>query len=222
MRLVLRMAASIVAMSLGVASASADTIRITSGALVFPSDMHIAIDFAGDGFAFTGSSLRMEMGFSPYQSCLVTACVPGSTLSLHSFGTEQNFRFDAVTYQGRTFTNLSGVDARSSVQLDWNGSLPIPSNFSGGTLTAPFVFSGVFRLTDDEAGVFHAGNLVGSGIATVTFDRYGSPEHPNAFATSAVRFDFADAAPTPEPMSLLLVATGMGVIGVVRRRRRHE
>ena len=224
MRLNLRTAASTAAMLLlGLASASADPVRITSGSFAYPAlPLDIAVDLSGDGFTFTGRALRMGMGFDPYQGCLVPACLPGSTLSLHTFGTEQNYAFVTVTYQGRTFTNFSGIDARSSVVTDWRGSLPIPSNFAGGVLTAPFSFSGVFLLTDEPSGFFQRGELVGSGTATVTLGPYGSPLHPDAFATTAVRFDFADAGPTPEPMSVVLVGTGLcGIVAARWRRARR-
>ena len=214
------LASTAAALIIAVAPAAADPIRITAGALVYPaSPLDISVNLAGDGFAFSGSARRMGMGFDPYQTCIFGDCVPGSTLSLHTFGTEQTYSFDTITYQGRTFTNLSGINARSGIETEWTGSLLIPLNFTGGVLTAPFSFRGIFHLTDDASGSFQTGQLTGSGIATVTFGPNSGNFDPNGFHTTAVRFDFLDTAPTPEPMSLLLVGTGLCGIVATRRRR---
>ena len=57
--------------------------------------------------------------------------------------------------------------------------------------------------------------------ATVTLGRYNPQVDANAFLTQAVRFDFADVAATPEPASMLLVATGVVGLLARRRHRRH-
>jgi PEP-CTERM motif len=222
MRLELRnLMAAAAALVVGVATATAEPIRITSGSLVFPaSPIDIAVELAGDGFAFTGRTGTQQIWLSPYAECLVPACVPGSTLSLQTVGSEATYIFATATYQGQAFDNFGGIDARSGLLTEWTGSLDIPSNFAGGSLSAPFSFAGSFRLTDDGTGSFQRVDLFGSGMATVTFGPYG-PADPNAFGTQSVRFDFADAAPTPEPASLLLLATGLcGVAAASRRRTR--
>jgi hypothetical protein len=208
------------ALVLGVATATAEPIQITSGSLVFPaSPIPITVELAGAGFTFTGRTGTQQIWLSPYSECLVPACLPGSTVSLHTVGTEATYLFATATYQGQSFDNFGGIDARSGLLTEWTGSLELPSNFAGGSLSAPFSFSGVFRLTDDQTGFFQRVDLFGSGIATVTFGPYGSPEYPNAFGTQSVRFDFAEVAPTPEPASLLLLGTGLCAIAAARRRR---
>ena len=208
------------ALVFGVATAAAEPIQITSGSLVFPaSPMPITVELAGAGFTFSGSTGTQQLWLSPYGECLVPACLPGSTVSLHTGGSEATYIFATATYQGQTFDNFGGINAASGLLTEWTGSLELPSNFAGGSLSAPFSFSGVFRLTDDQTGLSQRVDLFGSGIATVTFGPYGSPEHPNAFGTQSVRFDFADVAPTPEPASLLLLGTGLCAIAAARRRR---
>jgi len=220
-RFSLRHVASVAAaLVLGVASATAEPIQITSGSLVFPSSpIPITVELSGAGFTFTGRTGTQQVWLSPYGDCQVPACVPGSTVSLHTVGSEATYIFATATYQGQTFENFGGINARSGLLTEWTGSLELPANFAGGSLSAPFAFSGFFRLTDDQTGLAQRVDLFGSGIATVTFVPYGIPEFPNAFVTQAVRFDFADVAATPEPATLLLLGTGLGAIAAARRRR---
>jgi hypothetical protein len=223
-RLSLRHLASAAAgLVVGVATATAEPIQITSGGLVFPaSPIPITVELAGAGFTFSGSTSTQRIWLSPYGACSVPACVPGSTVSLHTTVSEATSTFATATYQGQTFDNFGGINARSGFLTEWTGSLELPANFAGGPLSAPFSFSGFFRLTDDQTGSVQRVDLFGSGIATVTFRPYGIPEYPNAFITQAVRFDFADVAPTPEPASLLLLGTGLGAIAAARRRRTKD
>lgn len=221
MRLSLRtLASAAVTLAAGAATAAAEPIQITSGSLVFPaSPIPIVVELAGAGFTFTGRTGTQQIWLSPHGDCLVPECLPGSTLSLHTVGSEATYIFATAIYQGQTFDNFGGIDARSGLLTEWTGSLDLPSDFAGGSLSAPFSFSGAFRLTDDQTGFVRQVDLFGSGVATVTFGPYGSPEYPNAFGTQSVRFDFADVAPTPEPASLLLLGTGLCGIAAARRRR---
>jgi hypothetical protein len=207
--------AATVLLSTGTA-AVADTIHITSGALIFPTPGtgSISVDLAGEGFTFTGITAPFSISFSPYESCTVPACVAGGTLDLRTFGTGQTYQSASATYQGVTYGDLVSINATSDISTEWTGSLVFPEGFTGGTLTAPFVFSGRFRPVDSYI------DLTGSGTATLTFGPYGSPLHPDAFATESVRFDFEAAAPTLEPASLILVASGLAGLALRRRRRR--
>jgi hypothetical protein len=153
-RLSLRHLASVAAaLVAGVATATADPIQITSGSLVFPSSpTRLTVELSGAGFTFTGNTGTQQLWLSPYGDCLVPACVPGSTVSLRTAGSEATYGFATATYQGQTFDNFGGINARSGLVTEWTGALELPENFAGGSLSAPFSFSGFFRLTDDQTG----------------------------------------------------------------------
>lgn len=116
-------------------------------------------------------------------------------------------------------------------------SIPRPSNwlsldgstlgmaffdFAGLSITAtpsaapsPFSAAGFFRIVDENGTILFNDNVFGAGTATWGF--LPLPEGGNVVYT--VRYDFSDAAPTPEPTTLLLI--GSGLAGAVLRRRLH-
>lgn len=80
------------------------------------------------------------------------------------------------------------------------------------TSPTPFTFSANFRIVDleDRSLVLFDDVLFGSGMASW---RYA----PGTAHVSEVRYEFSDAAPTPEPTTLLLL--GSGIAGALIRRR---
>jgi hypothetical protein len=201
---------------------AADPIQITSGSLVYtgPPGADISVEMSGAGFAFSGTTRAFSIWFSPYESCLVPECLAGSTLDLRTAGAGPTYVSSTATYDGEVYGGLGGILSVADIYTQWTGSLLIPEGFTGGTLTAPFAFSGYFQYTNDNFMTINKVGLFGSGTATVTFGRYNPQVDPNALLTQAVRFDFADVAPTPEPASMLLVATG--VVGLLARRRHQR
>lgn len=196
------------------APARAETIRITSGALDWRPAAPDDIVLAGDGFTFEG---HPGTGVFMPELCVLPECTAGTTVDLLA----QWVGLDApgtATLNGVTFQVGGAQPPDAQLLARWTGSLIIPEDFTGGPLSAPFDFTGLFSINRIGAPSERF-DLVGSGTATLTFTPFSG--FPGAFLLQSARYEFEESAaePIPEPGTILLLGSGLSALAALRRRR---
>lgn len=198
-------------------SAQADPVRVTVG--------QATAELAGGTFTFTGDGFSLTGGVPDGFASSVFACTPCSpenpmTLGLSSSAGGHFEDGFPGTFGGVDFPATFLFGQLTFTSADFSSTVLSPDNT---TLTAPFTFSGELRdfATPGEGEIggtpLFVAELTGSGTATAHFRGPIS----GLFTVSDVTYQFsAEAAPTPEPATLLLCGPAAAWLMMRRRSRR--
>ena len=188
------------------ANAAAEPVTITGGDVETFLSLQLArILFEGDDFSLRTSSEDFRAELISSQPCAAEGSVTlGATWRFGSFRAADAV-VDGVAYDGIRVGDYSGDFTTAA----------IPLLVTDQIVRVPFAFSGVVSgfLTESDPPVFTK-TLTGAGTATARFIVPG----PGLIHVEGLRYDFAPAAPVPEPATVVLVSAGLAF--AARRRMR--
>jgi hypothetical protein len=210
--------ACLLALTMIPAAVFADPIPVTSG---FFSVTGLG---ASAVFDLQGPDYRAAGGFEPGvvgPDLTCFPCVAGAVISLDtSFLASQGT--GSATVDEMSFPSI-GLAAHNF--LFEAPDIVAPGTTGSFTVTRPFTFTGRlsgFDPSDPHQTPIFERLLVGQGLVTASFLENPNPGGPPLFSFRSIRYDFAEAAPVPEPATLLLVGSGLGAALQLRRRARRS
>jgi len=217
-RFLLSAALSVSCVFVGSLRAAADPVVVTTGSL---SNFYTSarFEFIGEGLwlkAFPENGLLSPM----FMNCHPCRAEPAVGLSFDarylggSFQSGLPGMFDGVAYE-RTFLDgsifIDGPEFTSAVLS--------PTSL---IFTAPFTMRATIVNYDSSPRLgppLFTASLIGSGTATATFSTVEDGLGGRLFDAFSVQYQFEATAPTPEPGTLLLLASGIAVVARRRMRR---
>ena len=203
-----------VGIAIAASTASADPISITSGGLVGDSSA-ARVDIASPdrSFAMSGAGDAVGGIYAPAQACAAGECTPGATLGLEAYWSGGDF-LGTASIDGTTYQMNGGDSAAGAVHFHGSWTAPTFTGQQTAFVTSPFTFDGSFWYPAFSGSATPI-PLVGTGTATLGLDWHPAD---NTWLLSSAHYVFANQSPseTPEPATLLLLATGL--VGMATRR----
>ena len=194
-------------------SVKADPIVITGGSLT------IVGIFGGPAYSISGQNFSAtSIGGDPGNSPNCLPCVAGTPINISTFLVGTSLGSGTATIDGTTFNPVFFRGQFNFVALP----IVLPPGTTDLTVTAPFSFAGTIEgclpstlICSTE--VFATRDLIGQGIASVHFTFNGLLPGSN-YTFRSITYQFQEV---PEPMTVLLLASGLIGLGAKLRSRRR-
>jgi len=167
-----------------------------------------------------------ERGFSLSGSISSTAqvdakscfpCVVGDGIATGALFSGLDLTVSSLTFEEVTYTDVNKVNSLSGVLVGFSGPNVNAPPFTGSTavLTFPVTLGGLLVLAPSPQATPTQHVLAGIGLGTLTLDRLPGAD---LWEYGGITYHVSgEAAPVPEPSTLLLFGTG--IAGVVLRRK---
>lgn len=187
--------------------------QITAGSLSMDWRGAGSLSLSGDGgFQFDGSVAAIDGIFSAWRLDPMKSS-PGMEIDLSGYwtGLAVNGTANAVPV-GRVNTDDYG-DVR------FMSSVIAPSSGDFASIETPFSFRGRFTISNQPL------DLTGYGLATVLLSRFpGDAQTPTYWDFQSIRYGFQPLSTThnPEPATMLLGLTGLGMVYGARKKYRSQ
>lgn len=195
-------------------SVKADPIVITGGSLT------IVGIFGGPTYSISGQNFSAtSIGGDPGNSPNCLPCPSGTPINISTFLIGTSLGSGTATIDGTTFAPVFFRGQFNFVALP----IVLPPGTSDLTITAPFSFAGNIEgclpsTLNCTTEVFATRALIGQGIASVHFTFTGVlPSGATHYTFQSITYQFQEV---PEPMTVILLASGLLGLGAKLRSRR--
>jgi hypothetical protein len=212
--------AAVALLSLFAATASAEPIVVKSGFLLMTGPSEVGeVSISGTrGFSLRGPVNTSEGGSPAFFDCISFQCAPGMRIDIAGGFSDLAFGTDRLTVEGQDFVVTGGIDGTIGMLLVFAGSAVMPPLGTRPALVrAPFSMEGFLFFSPFGPRY----DLTGRGVVEVSLLEGTLPDVGDGWMIDAIRWEFQDSAPVPEPGTLLLVASGAAVLARARHRTRR-